>query len=104
LRGWHIRYSPDEVGRENFAEIWCEVMSWLVSALILTHPLSFDNNRNMKLRETLLPASQERELPESGHNASEFLITDAVLAEIKKQSTGGCLLCVIDNWAEDDWE
>ena len=58
----------------------------------------------MKVGETLLPASQERELPESGRNASEFLITDAVLAEIKKQSTGGCLLCAIDDWAEEDWE
>ncbi|MGI8958383.1 MAG: hypothetical protein ACR2IV_01200 [Bryobacteraceae bacterium] len=34
----------------------------------------------------------------------EYLITDAVLEEIKKQSTGGCLLCAIDEWAEGDWE
>jgi hypothetical protein len=59
----------------------------------------------MEVDETLLPARQERELPKSRHNAlSEFLITDAVLAEIKKQSTGGCLLCAIDEWAEEDWE
>ena len=58
----------------------------------------------MKVGETLLPASHEHDLPETGHSASEFLITDAVLAEIKKQSTGGCLLCAIDAWAEEDWE
>jgi hypothetical protein len=72
---------------------------------MLTYPNSFDNSRNMKVGERLLPASQERELPENRHNTlSEFLITDAVLAEIKKQSTGGCLLCAIDALAEEDWE
>lgn len=58
----------------------------------------------MKVGETLLPASHDNELSETGHSASEFLITDAVLAEIKKQSTGGCLLCAIDAWTEEDWE
>lgn len=59
----------------------------------------------MKVEETRLQARQERELPENRHKAlSEFLITDAVLAEIKQQSTGGCLLCAIDEWAEEDWE
>lgn len=49
--------------------------------------------------------SKERELPSGRHKARfEGLVTDAVLAEIRKQSTGGCLLCAIDDWAEEDWE
>jgi hypothetical protein len=59
----------------------------------------------MEYSEMVLPVSEERELPASGQNASfESVVTDAVLAEIKKQSTGGCLLCAIDEWAEEDWE
>jgi hypothetical protein len=53
----------------------------------------------------VLPVSQKPELPASRQNASfESLVTDAVLGEIKKQSTAGCLLCAIDEWAEEDWE
>jgi hypothetical protein len=59
----------------------------------------------MEFSATVLPASQEREVSMSDRNASfEPVLTDAALDEIKKQSTAGCLLCAINEWAEDDWE
>jgi hypothetical protein len=59
----------------------------------------------MECCRTVLPISQEREISTRNQNASfESVITDAAMDEIKKQSTGGCLLCAIDEWAEEDWE
>jgi hypothetical protein len=59
----------------------------------------------METCRTVLPVSEESEIPTVGHNAAfDPLFTDAVVTEIKKQSTAGCLLCAIDEWAEEDWE
>lgn len=34
----------------------------------------------------------------------DSVLTDAVLAELKKQSENGCLLCSFDTWNEEEWD
>jgi hypothetical protein len=59
----------------------------------------------MKACKTVFPVSEEREIPSGGHDAAFGpVFTDDVMAEIKSQSMAGCLLCAIDEWAEEDWE
>jgi hypothetical protein len=38
--------------------------------------------------------------PDSGLDS---VLTDAVLSELKQQSTNGCLLCFFDTWDEEEW-
>jgi len=59
----------------------------------------------MECCRTVLPVTEEREFPPLRRDLSfDSLVTDAVLAEIKKQSTAGCLLCALEEWAEEDEE
>lgn len=34
----------------------------------------------------------------------DSVLTDAVLSELKKQATNGCLLCSFDAWEGEEWE
>ena len=34
----------------------------------------------------------------------DSVLTDAVLNELKKQSTNCCLLCSFDTWDEQEWD
>jgi hypothetical protein len=36
--------------------------------------------------------------------SGDWGVTEGVLNEIKRQSTNGCLLCVLEQWPEEDWE
>jgi hypothetical protein len=36
--------------------------------------------------------------------STDWGMTEAFLDEIKKQSTSGCLLCVLAEWLDEDWE
>jgi len=35
---------------------------------------------------------------------SGLVLTDAVLDELKKQSSAGCLLCILGTFDEEDWD
>jgi hypothetical protein len=39
----------------------------------------------------------------SQHSSLDSVLTDAVLDELKQQSTNGCLLCFFDTWEEEEW-
>ncbi len=34
----------------------------------------------------------------------DSLLTDEALSELKKQAPAGCLLCSLDEWAEEEWD
>lgn len=34
----------------------------------------------------------------------DSVVKDAALMKLKKQAPPGCLLCVIDEWDEEDWD
>ncbi len=59
----------------------------------------------MKVTEDRLPVDSAGQCRygESGPLNGPF-ISDAVLAELKKQSTAGCLLCAFDERDAEDWE
>lgn len=71
----------------------------------LDRSLHFHNNRNMekgKAPGLVNPEAQGRVGDQCP--AKEPFLNDAVLAEIKRQSTAGCLLCAFEEWAEEDWD
>ncbi len=32
------------------------------------------------------------------------MLTDAVLAQLKKDSTAGCFLCSLESWDDEEWD
>jgi hypothetical protein len=32
------------------------------------------------------------------------MVSDAVLAELKRQSENGCVLCSLEAWDEEEWD
>ncbi len=55
----------------------------------------FGNYRTMEQRDR-----------QTGNQAesSDSMLTDAVLAELKRQSENGCVLCTLEDWDEEDWD
>ena len=53
-----------------------------------------------------LPASRCPDRPETTQARAPLdpVLTDAVLSELKEQSTAGCLLCAMDEWDGEDWD
>lgn len=41
---------------------------------------------------------------EHRHSVGGFVLTDAVLAQLKKDSSAGCLLCSLESWDDEDWD